>query len=57
MAKRSSATKLAPENAAVWQARAKVLTTLKRPTEAAAAAKKGGRAVEAGALSGFLALG
>ena len=35
-----SATKLAPENAAVWQARAKVLTTLKRPTEAAAAAKK-----------------
>ena len=27
-----SATKLAPENAAVWQARAKVLTTLKRPT-------------------------
>ena len=34
------ATKLAPENAAVWQARAKVLTTLKRPTEAAAAAKK-----------------
>ena len=35
-----SATKLAPENAAVWRARAKVLTTLKRPTEAAAAAKK-----------------
>ncbi|MET0253261.1 MAG: hypothetical protein ABW214_04460, partial [Terrimicrobiaceae bacterium] len=35
-----SATKRAPENAAVWRARAKVLTTLKRPTEAAAAAKK-----------------
>ena len=33
------ATKLAPKNAAVWQARAKVLTALKRPTEAAAATK------------------
>jgi WD40 repeat protein len=33
------ATKLAPKNAAVWQARAKVLTGLKRPTEAAAATK------------------
>jgi hypothetical protein len=37
------ATKLAPENRAVWQARAKVLTVLKRPIEAAAAAR---RAVE-----------
>jgi WD40 repeat protein len=33
------ATQLAPQNAAVWQARAKVLTALKRPTEAAAATK------------------
>ena len=33
------ATQLAPQNAAVWQARAKVLTALKRPAEAAAAAK------------------
>jgi hypothetical protein len=33
------ATQLAPQNAAVWQARAKVLTALKRPAEAAAATK------------------
>jgi hypothetical protein len=33
------ATQLAPKNAAVWQARAKVLTALKRPSEAAAATK------------------
>jgi WD40 repeat protein len=34
------ATLLAPESAAVWQGRAKVLTALKRPGEATAAAKK-----------------
>lgn len=33
------ATQLAPQNAAVWQARAKVLTALKRPAEAATAAQ------------------
>jgi len=33
------ATQLAPQNVAVWQARAKVLTALKRPAEAAAATK------------------
>lgn len=33
------ATQLAPQNAAVWQSRAKVLTALKRPAEAAAATK------------------
>ena len=33
------ATTLAPQNAAVWQARAKVLTALRRASEAAAAAK------------------